>query len=97
MLQGYIALLIVISAVTFFVYVTDKRKAVKGKWRTPESLLLGLSFFCGAFGGYLAMWIARHKTRKFVFHLVNLLGLAWQIALLVYLVKNPTPFGGALC
>ena len=90
MWKAYIGLLIVISVITFIAYGVDKRKAIVGAWRIKESLLLGLSFFCGAAGGYLAMFLFRHKTRKGYFHAVNLLGLAWQIALLVFLVANPT-------
>ncbi len=74
------------SALAFCLYAGDKRKAKKGKWRIPEATLLGFSFFGGALGGYVAMYAVRHKTKHWYFHIVNLLGLAWQIALLVYLV-----------
>ena len=39
----------------------------------------------GALGGLLGMCVFHHKTRKFYFWLVNLLGLAWQIAALWYI------------
>lgn len=76
-----------LSVVAFVCYGVDKRKAVVGARRISEKLLLSLSFFCGAFGGYAAMWIFRHKTRKWYFHLVNLAGLVWQIALAVVSYK----------
>ena len=82
----YSCILAVMSALAFCLYAADKRKAKKGKWRIPEATLLGLSFFGGALGGYFAMYAVRHKTKHWYFHIVNLLGLAWQIALLVYLV-----------
>ena len=69
-----------------------KGKAKRGAWRIPEKALLSLSFFGGAVGGYLAMHFVRHKTKKWYFHFVNLLGLAWQALLLVYLIKNPNIF-----
>ena len=77
------------SAVAFTAYAVDKGKAQKGAWRIPEKVLLSLSFFGGAIGGYLAMHTVRHKTKKWYFHLVNALGLIWQVILLVYLFQNP--------
>ena len=85
----YTIYLVIISLIAFAVYAADKKKAKKGKWRTPEATLLLLSFFGGAIGGYLAMHIVRHKTKKWYFHLVNLISMIWQIAALVYLIGNP--------
>ena len=85
----YLIYLIVLSLITFFVYVTDKKKAQTGAWRVPEATLLLLSFIGGAVGGYAAMQLARHKTKKWYFHLVNIIGILWQEILLFYLIKNP--------
>lgn len=82
--------LIVISLITLFVYAIDKSKAKKGAWRTPEKVLLGLSFFGGGVGGYAAMFLFRHKTKHWYFHVVNLLGIAWQIAVLLVLFVMET-------
>ena len=82
----YACFLIVTSVVTFGVYAADKWKAKKQQWRIPEKILLSLSFFGGGFGGYLAMFLTEHKTRKLYFHVVNLLGIAWQIALLLVFI-----------
>lgn len=71
----------VTSVITFLTYCIDKKKAVKGKWRTKESVLLGMSLFGGALGGYPAMFIAHHKTKKVYFHIVNIIGLMVDIAL----------------
>ena len=83
--------LIVLAAVglfAFIAYAVDKGKSKRGAWRVSEKTLLLLSFFGGAAGGYLAMNMVRHKTKKWYFHFVNLLGLAWQIVLLAYLFIN---------
>ena len=61
---AYAAYLVLLSIITFFAYLIDKKKAEKGKWRTKEKTLLFLSFLGGAFGGYSAMLIFRHKTKK---------------------------------
>lgn len=88
-LKIYLLYLAVLFVVTFLAYAVDKGKAKRGKWRISEKALLILSFFGGALGGYIAMNLVRHKTKKWYFHAVNLLGLVWQIALLVYLALNP--------
>ena len=74
-LIGYGFYLILLSLITFMLYYSDKKKAQKGKWRVPEKVLLLCSFLGGAFGGYPAMLIFRHKTKgeHFYFTLINLL------------------------
>ncbi len=78
----------VISLLTFVTYGADKRKAKRGAWRIPEKVLLGMSFLGGAAGGSLAMMFFRHKTKgeHWYFRAVNILGLLWQIGLLVVLL-----------
>ena len=56
--------LLLINIVTFLVFVIDKRRAVKRKWRIPEKTLLGLSLIGGSAGGLIAMYYFRHKIRK---------------------------------
>ena len=81
----YGAYLVLLSVITFFFYAADKRKAKKGKWRVPEKVLLLMSFLGGAFGGYPAMLVFRHKTKgeHWYFTAVNILGLLIHTALLI--------------
>ena len=58
---------IIINVITFIAFVVDKWKAKANAWRIPEAQLLGLCFIGGAFGGYAAMQLVRHKTRHFKF------------------------------
>ena len=85
----YLVALATISFLTFLLYALDKEKAKRSAWRISEKTLLLLSFFGGAAGGYLAMNMVRHKTKKWYFHFVNIVGLIWQIALLAYLLAHP--------
>ena len=84
----WLIVLAVVGLFAFIAYAVDKGKSKRGAWRVSEKTLLLLSFFGGAAGGYLAMNMVRHKTKKWYFHFVNLLGLAWQIVLLAYLFIN---------
>ena len=87
-LIAYGAYLVLLSLITFIAYAIDKKKAEKGKWRTKEKTLLFLSFLGGAFGGYPAMLILRHKTKAehWYFTFVNILGLLIHITLLILLL-----------
>lgn len=77
----YAAFLAVMSLLAIILYAGDKKKAKKGAWRTPESVLLGFGFFGGAIGALIAMNSFRHKTKHWYFWVVNVLGLIWQIAI----------------
>lgn len=82
----YAAFLIVMSLWAFLAYKHDKIKAKKKKWRTKETVLLGLGFFGGAVGALAAMKIFRHKTRHWYFWVVNIIGLICHLTVLAMLL-----------
>ena len=82
----YPVALAVISLVALILYGADKSKAKRGAWRIPEKVLLGFSLLGGAVGGLLGHLPFRHKPKHWNFWLLNFIGLAWQICLLVYLL-----------
>ncbi len=86
LLYVLLALLFVMSCIAFGFYVKDKACAKKGAWRVPEKVLLSLGFFGGAIGALLAMKLVRHKTKHWYFWVVNILGLVWQLAAVVFLL-----------
>ncbi|MBE6783899.1 MAG: DUF1294 domain-containing protein [Ruminococcaceae bacterium] len=79
--------LILINIITFIVFGADKLKAVKNKWRVPESVLLGLSLAGGSVGGIFGMYIFRHKTRKIAFKLLIPLFCIVHIILVYLLIR----------
>ena len=85
---AYASYLVLLSLITFIAYGVDKKKAIKGKYRTKEKTLLSLSFLGGAFGGYPAMLIFRHKTKgeHWYFTVVNWLGLLLHITLMILII-----------
>ena len=85
---AYASWLVLLSIITFIAYGVDKSKAKKGQYRTKEKTLLGLSFFRGAFGGYPAMLIFRHKTKgeHWYFTFVNWLGIIIHTTLMILLI-----------
>ena len=84
----FLAAMALVSLVAFFAYGIDKRKAKKGRWRTKESILLGLGFFGGAPGALLGMKVFHHKTKHWYFWAINVAGLSWQVGALLYLFLN---------
>ena len=85
---AYAGWLVLLSIIAFIAYGVDKKKAKSGKWRTKEKTLLLLSFLGGAYGGYPAMLIFRHKTKgeHWYFTAINWLGLIIHTALMILII-----------
>ena len=73
--QFYIVYLIAVSLITFLFYFIDKLKAIANAWRIPEKVLVVLSIIGGAFGGLLAMYTMRHKTKHWHFAVINVVAI----------------------
>ena len=86
LIAAFCAIVFIMSVIAFILYAVDKAKAKKGVWRIPEAVLLGWGFFFGAAGALLAMKNLRHKTKHWYFWAVNILGILWQVALLVVMI-----------
>lgn len=81
-MKYYLIFLAVMSAAAFILYMADKKKAQKRKWRIKEAVLLGTGLLGGAVGALAAMKIFRHKTKHWYFWAVNIIGLLAQAAVL---------------
>ncbi len=80
----YLIFLAIMSIIAFALYGIDKRKAIKHAWRIKEVVLLGFGFFGGAVGALLGMKMFHHKTKHRYFWVINIFGLALQIAVLIF-------------
>lgn len=58
---------IVISVVSTALTVIDKKRAVKGKWRISEKVLIITALFGGGLFELITMKLIRHKTKKPLF------------------------------
>ena len=67
----------VVSLIAFFLYWSDKRKALTDGWRTPENILHAVELAGGWPGALIAQQVFRHKTRKVSYQV-----LFWVIVLL---------------
>lgn len=85
MIKYAIIWVIAVSFINLIVYGVDKLKAKTKSYRTPEKVLLGLSFIGGALGGIIAMNLFRHKTKHWYFWLVNVFSLIIHAVAIIYL------------
>ncbi|MCL2560416.1 MAG: DUF1294 domain-containing protein [Turicibacter sp.] len=67
--------LLIMNVVTLMLYWTDKRRAVKGRFRISEGTLLFFTLFFGALGASIGIYGLRHKTKKAKFRISVALGL----------------------
>lgn len=80
--------LVAINVVTFVVYGIDKYKAVRSKWRIPESTLIGLAVIGGSVGAWLGMKFWHHKTLHAKFRFGIPIILIAQVALAWWLMQH---------
>ena len=81
--------LIMINVLTFIMFGIDKFKAKMHLWRISEKILLVLVLSGGCLGGWLGIFIFRHKTKDISFLLpMILLTVSWIIGFVVFLNLN---------
>lgn len=66
---------IILNLATLTYYILDKNAAKNNKWRTKESILLGLTLLGGFVGAGLGIYLFRHKSKKLYFKLVLFLSI----------------------
>ena len=86
--------LCVISLIAVIITVSDKIKAIRGKWRVPEAMLLTVSALGGSFAMYITMKLIRHKTKHkrfmlgiplmMLFHIILLLWILYSVGILSF-------------
>lgn len=79
--------IIVINAMTYWMYAQDKEAAQQGNRRVPENTLHLLSFL----GGWPSAWLAqeklRHKTQKQPFRKIYFCTIVFNILLILWLIS----------
>ncbi len=74
------------NLVVMLFYASDKRKAKRGAWRTPEATLIALAWALGGVGAMIGMYGFRHKTKHIKFIIAVPLAFVVQLALIVFSV-----------
>ncbi len=89
--MGFLKILLVylaiVSVISFFSVISDKKSAEKGKRRIPEAVLFLFAGMGGSAAMYLTMCFVRHKTQKnsFVFGIPLIFFL--QAVMMFYVFK----------
>lgn len=83
---------VVMNLIGFLMMGSDKRKAVKHVWRTPEAVLFLPALLGGSIGSILGMHIFHHKTRHWYFRYGLPLILLLQLAIVILLLRSPIQF-----
>lgn len=80
----FFSYLILINLIGLMIMHSDKKRAIKGKYRIAESTLWFITLVGGALGTTIGMNLYRHKTKHFAFKYGFPLIMILQIAALVY-------------
>lgn len=91
LLEYLLIIYVILNVLAFLSYGSDKRRARKGKERTPEATLL-LWAVVAAPGAYFGMKAFHHKTRKTKFLLVPLLMLLHFIMIVWFILPYVRPY-----
>lgn len=80
--------LLIMNLIGFYSMWSDKKKAKKGAWRTPESTLMLIAIIGGSVGSLLGMKKFRHKTKHPKFYIGIPVILILQVISIVVLAVN---------
>lgn len=81
----FIAYVVIMNIIAAVQYYRDKKRAENNQWRIRESnlLLIGL---LGSIGALIAMKKFHHKTKKWYFWAVNIIGLVLEMAISIFIL-----------
>ena len=80
-----LVLMVLMSLISMFLFIADKKKAEKGAMRIKEKTLLYSAALDGALGAFIGRILAHHKTNKGYFTFIILISLLLQVAVLGFL------------
>jgi len=76
--------LLIINLICFILMYIDKRKAMYGRWRIPEKVLITIALLGGSIGGIIGMYVFRHKNKKIKFFLGYPSILIFEVVIITY-------------
>ncbi|MBQ2005153.1 MAG: DUF1294 domain-containing protein [Peptococcaceae bacterium] len=77
--------LLIVNALGFYMMWSDKRKAIKDAWRTPERNFFIVALIGGSVGCWAGMQTFRHKTKHIKFTVGIPLILLLQIMVVLWI------------
>ena len=89
LMEALILAIALTNIFAFFLFLVDKHRAIAGKWRISERVLVFFTLFCGI-GASIAMWVLRHKTKKPKFRIVAIIGIILAIIPIAHIIHGLT-------
>lgn len=83
-----VGFLVIINLLGYISMWSDKRRAIKGKYRISEKALFTIAILGGSLGSILGMNQFRHKTKHWYFKYGMPLILVIQIVILYLITKS---------
>jgi len=90
LIELFLLCFVMINLFTFFLYLVDKKRAVKNRWRISEGMLIFFTLACGGIGALFGMYFLRHKTRKTKFKVALCLSLIISAIPLIHIAHALT-------
>lgn len=87
MIKYIIAYLVLINLVGLYIMKSDKKRAVKKKYRIPEKRLFLVAILGGSLGTTIGMNRYRHKTKHWYFKWGMPTILILQVLLVLYMMS----------
>lgn len=91
-IQVLILIYTTIGLISFSLFGIDKYKAIKGKYRISEQMLLVSGAVFGVYGMIFGMLIFNHKTKKTKFRILVPIIFLLHTLIWVYILLNPQSF-----
>ena len=89
-MESFLIGFVLVNIVAFALYVIDKRRAEKNKWRISENVLIFFTLALGGIGALLGMCLVKHKTRKMKFRIAVAIGLVVALIPVIHIGHSST-------
>ncbi len=85
---SYLALILVMSIISFAIYVSNYKREVFEKEQISEAAMFFSGICFGALGALLGMFIFHYKTKSKLYLITNFVSLILQIILFISIVTG---------
>lgn len=90
LIELFVLFFLLVNAITFALYFSDKRRAINNKYRIREKTLIMFTLFLGGLGALLAILFLRHKTKKRKFKIAVIAGVIIAIIPIIHIIHSIT-------
>lgn len=84
-----LSLYVFFGLLSFILFGVDKYKAIKGKYRISEAMLLASGALFGCYGMIMGMLIFNHKTKKTKFRVIVPIIFSVHTCIWLFISMNP--------